>query len=398
MYSKKKMLFLTGMLIFNLLALAACGPLFGEATPQPPEALYTQAAATIRAQYTIQAGETAAAQLTQIASQPSPTSTATAAPPTATLESSPTSAPPSPTPAPPTNTPAPPTATSVPCNLASFVKDITVPDGTLFETNQSFTKTWRLKNVGSCTWQKTYDIVFVRGDRMGGPNVVDLNTTVRPGETVDISVNLRAPTEPGKYVGYWQLRDNNGVLFGLGSAGEKPFWVSITVIPPKTIFYDMADKFCDATWTSASGTLPCPGDPSQINTGYVIRENNPQLENGSIDDEPALFVRVDESSQGFIQGKFPAFTVKSGDRFRAIIGCAYPNKNCYVQFELLYTLDGSTIQSLGSWDEKNEGLYNRIDIDLSSLRDKTVTLILRVSNNGNSADDVAFWLHPRILR
>jgi hypothetical protein len=392
-------LMIKGLALIGLLALAACGALVEEVPTQAPDLLYTQAAETIVAQLTLQAGETAVAQLTQVAIQPTPTNTATAVPPTATLEPTPTTIPPTATPIPPTNTPAPPTATPQPCNLAGFVSDVTVKDGTQFEPSQSFTKTWRLKNVGTCTWQKTYDIVFVRGNRMDGPTVADLDVVVKPGETVDISLKLRAPSEIGKHTGYWQLRDNNGVVFGLGSAGEKPFWVTIEVIPSRQVVYDLADKYCDATWTSASGALPCPGTPGgSLGSGYVIRENNPQLENGSIDDETALFVRVDDSSSGFIQGKFPAITIKNGDRFRAVIGCAYPNKNCTVRFELLYTLDGSTIQSLGSWDEKNEGLFTRVDIDLSSLRDKSVSLILKVSNLGNSTDDLASWLHPRVVR
>jgi hypothetical protein len=80
------------------------------------------------------------------------------------------------------------------------------------------------------------------------------------------------------------------------------------------------------------------------------------------------------------------------------IGCAYPNKNCYVQFELLYTTDGSNIKSLGSWDEKNEGQFRKLDVDLSELAGQNVMFILRVSNNSNSNDDVAVWLAPSIVR
>lgn len=50
------------------------------------------------------------------------------------------------------------TATSV-CDLAQFVKDVTIPDGTLLSPVQTFYKTWRLKNVGTCTWSG-YSVVF----------------------------------------------------------------------------------------------------------------------------------------------------------------------------------------------------------------------------------------------
>jgi hypothetical protein len=75
--------------------------------------------------------------------------------------------------------------------VATFVQDVSIPDGTEFGPGQSFTKTWRLKNVGTCTWQTSYDIVFMRGDRMDGATT-DLTTAVRSA-TVDISVKLKSP-------------------------------------------------------------------------------------------------------------------------------------------------------------------------------------------------------------
>src|SRR5512143_3278895 len=38
------------------------------------------------------------------------------------------------------------------CDWAQFVADVTVPDGTSYAPGTTFTKTWRLKNIGSCTW------------------------------------------------------------------------------------------------------------------------------------------------------------------------------------------------------------------------------------------------------
>jgi hypothetical protein len=403
MLNPKKILVLVTSSVLLMLAVTACFPAPSNQGALPsPEVIYTQAAATIAVQMTLQAGETAAAQLTQIANLPVATATATptntvpaTAEPTVTATASPTAVPPTPT---NTFTPPPPTATSVPCNLVAFVKDVSIPDGTKLETGQFFTKTWRLQNIGACTWMNTYDLVFSSGDRMDGPTAVDMPVEVKPGQAVDITVNLRAPSQTGKYEGFWLLRDNNGVVFGMGSTGNKPFWVKIEATARKEMVYDMAAKFCDATWSTNSGVQACPGSTSSTASGYVVKVDSPQLETGSYDDEPALFVAPDNSTDGFISGKYPAFAVKSGDRFRAVIGCAYPNKNCYVQFELLYTIGGGAVQSLGSWDEKNEGQFVKLDIDLSSLAGKDVSFILKVSTNGNPADDVAHWLSPRIMR
>ena len=142
--------------------------------------------------------------------------------------------------APDTETPAPtateeaePTATEQPCNAAEFVKDVTIPDGKDFSPGDVFTKTWRLKNVGSCAWTSGYDLVFSGGDAMGGPSAQQLTAdAVEPGETVDISVDLTAPASAGTYRGNWELRDPSGTKFGIENSSAGVFWVEIEVIVP----------------------------------------------------------------------------------------------------------------------------------------------------------------------
>ena len=83
------------------------------------------------------------------------------------------------------------------CDWAQFITDVTVPDGTPFSAGATFTKTWRLKNIGSCTWTTSYALVFDTGSIMGGPASVNLPNNVAPGQTVDISINLTAPGSAG---------------------------------------------------------------------------------------------------------------------------------------------------------------------------------------------------------
>ncbi len=150
--------------------------------------------------------------------------TSTPVPPTPVT---PTLHPPTPT-LTPTNTP---TATPLPCNKAEFVTDVTIPDGediTIFDT---FTKTWRLRNVGMCTWTLDYRVVFDHGDQMLAPDIAPITGgTVAPGATVDVSVPMEAPGTPGTYKGYWKLRGADGVLFGVGASGNVAFWVEIESI------------------------------------------------------------------------------------------------------------------------------------------------------------------------
>lgn len=133
------------------------------------------------------------------------------------------------TPVPATNTPLP-TATAVSyCDWVSFVKDVTIPDGTVFGPGDTFTKTWRLKNRGTCTWTPDYMLVYSSGAQLGGTTAVRLPGNVPPGQTVDVSVTLTAPEKSGKYIGYWMLRNPSGVLFGYGEKANQAFYVDIRV-------------------------------------------------------------------------------------------------------------------------------------------------------------------------
>ena len=169
-----------------------------------------------------------------------PTSTETATTPTETftplITATPVAETPTPTETASTAVPIS-TGTSLPCNQASFVSDVTIPDGTQIELNKAFTKTWKLKNVGTCTWTSGYALVFESGDQMGGPATQALvNGTVAPNQTVDISVSLVAPNTAGTYRGNWKIREPGGALFGLSTG---PFWVEIKAVaqnqPPVSI-------------------------------------------------------------------------------------------------------------------------------------------------------------------
>jgi hypothetical protein len=113
---------------------------------------------------------------------------------------------------------------------AEFVEDITVPDDTTFKPNEGFKKTWELKNIGTCTWDTKYELFYYPGgDPMEGPESVKLTEAIEPGDTVRLTVPLRAPSAPGTYFSYWMLRDSYGVQFGTEACGCVPFWAKIIV-------------------------------------------------------------------------------------------------------------------------------------------------------------------------
>ena len=97
---------------------------------------------------------------------------------------------------------------------AEFISDVTVPDGTPFAPNTFFQKTWRLRNTGNCTWDASYRLTFLSGDRMFGPRSAPMDEPVQPGEEVEVSVMLIAPESAGTYQGQWQLFAPDGTPFG----------------------------------------------------------------------------------------------------------------------------------------------------------------------------------------
>jgi hypothetical protein len=204
------------LIIAAALVLSACNLPSAKPTEQAnPNAVFTAAA------------ETVVAQLTQGALLNPASAPASIAPPTGT-------------PSVPTNTPPPliaPTNTSGPvvipttaCDAAQFITDVSIPDGTVFSGGATFTKTWRLKNIGTCTWNSSYALVYDSGTSLGGASSVPLSGAVAPGGSIDVSINLQAPSGDGTYRGFWGLTNASGARIPvMGGASGRSFYVEIKV-------------------------------------------------------------------------------------------------------------------------------------------------------------------------
>jgi hypothetical protein len=365
--------------VLALAVILACSP-FTASAPQPAatlDVLYTSAAQTLEAMSTQAA----------VATQFSPTPTLSLDQPTAIVTSTTVS----------TFTSVP-QITSVParCDAAAFVSDVTYPDGSNVPLGGSFTKIWRLKNVGTCTWTTSYALVFVTGERFGAPTVVQMPTNVAPGQTVDLGVNMVAPSQGGRFRGYWKLRNASNVLFGIGAAADGSFFVDINVTGYAVTAYDLFANYCEADWQNASSDLPCPGTEGD-ERGFVLALSSPRMEDGkSIGN--GLLTHPERRNNGMISGKYPAFRIQSGDRFQASIGCLHEANDCDMVFRLQYQIGNGSVQTLGQWREVYEGRSYPINIDLSTLSGENVKFILTVLANGSSHEDYALWINPRITR
>ena len=163
------------------------------------------------------------------------------------------------------------------CDRAEFVSDVTVPDGTTFAPGATFNKTWRLKNVGTCTWSTSYSLVFDTGEKMGGSDSVSLPKSVAPGQTVDVTVGLKAPTSAGTYRGYWKFANANGVRFGIAADGTKSWWVEIKTSAPRRRPVHPAHR--PPLWRAP----PTTSQPMRVRLcGLLTPDNCPALEQMAI--------------------------------------------------------------------------------------------------------------------
>ncbi len=144
---------------------------------------------------------------------------------------------PTPLPTLPPTPPSQPTPTSpAPACVdgMSFVQDLTYPDSQMknppvIQPGAPFQKGWRIRNVGTCTWNPSYRLVYANGNSSqsgmsGAPTQVA--GQVPPGGTYDLYVNLVGPYWPGVYQGFWILQNGGNAPFG------QRIWVGIQIPGP----------------------------------------------------------------------------------------------------------------------------------------------------------------------
>lgn len=188
-------------------------------------------------------------------------------PPTRALVLPSTVTPETPLPTAVTRTPGTQVPTAPPdCEVqAVLLEDVTIPDNTQVPAGEEFTKTWRFKNTGTCHWSG-YTINFLTGDRMGAPDSASIPDTLA-GETVDVSIELIAPTADGSYSGYFTLKDTEGESINIGT--EQTFWLKIIVGEPGTALTSTSGESSSSGEVSRNITTSTGNCEFNGNAGYV---------------------------------------------------------------------------------------------------------------------------------
>lgn len=163
---------------------------------------------------------------------------------------------------------------SIPCDSAAFVSE-TIPDGTNFQPATAFIKTWRVRNVGTCTWNGSYAIVFDHGEKLGAPDAVPFPGTVVPGQEVDLSLSMTSPAAAGSYESYWKFRNSSGVIFV-----TNPFFVKINVVlptlPPPAVMPStkaVMNQVSIAAGSTGSSSIACPASSVVTGGGFAMNNN-----------------------------------------------------------------------------------------------------------------------------
>ncbi|HKJ27683.1 MAG TPA: NBR1-Ig-like domain-containing protein [Anaerolineales bacterium] len=190
------------------------------------------------------------------------------------------------------------------CDSATFVSDVSIPDGTQFNPGTDFTKTWELTNTGTCTWNASYQIVFFGGEQMAeNPTAALTGSEVAPGETIEVSIDMTAPDTNGEYYSYWVLRNANGQNFFIdGSSVYVQIKVGTTPTntPGPTATPTNTPEPNDAPVVTISA--PASGFTGTVNVAVVFNASANDTEDGDI--SSSIVWSYTSTSSG--SGNFPS--------------------------------------------------------------------------------------------
>lgn len=116
-------------------------------------------------------------------------------------------------------------------DLCIFIRDNNFPDGSTFTIGEKIIKSWRVKNTGNILWKNRF-LKMVGASRGTGrihSNKLTPIPIVKPGEEIDIKVELIMPVYPGSVYAEFKMVDANGKIF---FPNRKGIYVHFDVIDP----------------------------------------------------------------------------------------------------------------------------------------------------------------------
>lgn len=284
----------------------------------------------------------------------------------------------------------------VPCYAAELVRHVTIPNGQIFAPNTGFTKIWRIRNVGSCTWSNGIFMVPARNNLWVG-TATRYEGRVRPGATVDLAVALVSPSADGEYRGDWLLRVTRST--SLTPVDQSAFRVRIRVASTlPSLLWNFVDNPCIARWSTGNNrTVACPSNPSSRGA-FVLRAAPATIESNEV--IPAvIWSQPASSDNASINGTFPALYIRGDERFRASAGCLRGNERCNLRLQVFYRVLGGNEVALASVEEVYDGVWHNLvdDFSLAPFAGNYVSFIFRVTTL-NGREPAAAWFNVQLYR
>lgn len=312
---------------------------------------------------------------------------------------------------PPTPKPTQDPTPEICIDAMEIVKDLNYNDKDLtkfpkIDPKEAFQKGVRIKNTGSCTWVNGYFIKYVHGNtstaRMRGiPTAI--KGKVEPGQTYDMYVNLVAPKEAGKYVGYWQMFNDDNEAFG------QTISVAVKVRSTSTVEPTVTATAAATATPTLEPTEPVPTTTPEPTATEVPIEPTPTSEPGS-DLRDATWILsgyradfYDEELTEPIQEVIVNLFFDGSDAVSGIAGCNTYNGR-YVTNGKQIIFKGFAVTQM--FCENPEGIMDQEALFLSLLEsseeyrfngDDQLELILFIMNENNELEEKIILVFDDLL-
>jgi hypothetical protein len=90
---------------------------------------------------------------------------------------------------------------------ACQILSVSPANGTTMNKETDFDATWKVKNIGTKTWDKnSVDFIYVSGTEMNKKPGYDLNSSVKSGQEISLGADMVAPKKSGNYSTTWALQ------------------------------------------------------------------------------------------------------------------------------------------------------------------------------------------------
>ncbi len=281
----------------------------------------------------------------------------------------------------------------------AYVSDITIPDGMSITPHTLFTKTWYIRNTGTCMWNSNYKIVYHTGDEVGRAKEFPLlkpGNYIRPGESTAVSVEMIAPAEVGQvYTTSWALESDNGVRFGSGPA--KNIYLSSSFRIDNS--FVVAQNFGSLVCSDDYGYFTCGARNNDSGRGLVYYDETPMTEAGRYLGSPGIAVMPPKGENTTVRFEFGPLRFPRGSYFYTNFCCRPETPTCNVQIRLYARETGygeRLVQEINEW---NDGFMGEWELKLDDIEvfDQDFTYIVEVQANGGvEPDDLILFTNTRI--